>query len=246
MESGEMNSQGSTASKSAIRRPIVLIVVVIALFLAMRFLPIQQWLGNFNDWVSQMGVAGIFLFIGVYAIATVLLAPGSILTIGAGFVFGLWKGFLAASAGATLGASLAFLVARFIARDKVKAIAKRNEKFRKIDNAIGKQGAKLVFLLRLSPVIPFNLSNYFYGLTGVKFWPYVLASWIGMMPATFLFVYIGTAGKAAVSAAAGEGVMTHGWQYWTVMGLGLAATIAVTIWVTQIARNALKTDTEVR
>jgi uncharacterized membrane protein YdjX (TVP38/TMEM64 family) len=110
MESGEMNSQGSTASKSAIRRPIVLIIVVIALFLAMRFLPIQQWLGNFNDWVSQMGVAGIFLFIGVYAIATVLLAPGSILTIGAGFVFGLWKGFLAASAGATLGASLAFLV----------------------------------------------------------------------------------------------------------------------------------------
>ena len=169
----------------------------------MKFLPVQQWLGNFNDWVGQMGVAGIFIFIGVYAVATVLLAPGAILTIGAGFAFGLWKGFLAVSAGATLGASLAFLVARFIARDKVEAIAKRNEKFRNIDNAIGKQGAKLVFLLRLSPVIPFNLSNYFYGLTGVKFWPYVLASWIGMMPGTFLYVYIGTAGKAAVSAAAG-------------------------------------------
>ena len=235
-----MNSQSSAASKSAIRRLIVLIVIVIALFLAMRFLPIQQWLGNFNDWVGQMGVAGIFIFTGVYAIATVLVAPGSIFTIGAGFVFGLWKGFLAASAGATLGASLAFLVARFMARDKVEAIAKGNKKFRKIDDAIGKQGAKLVFLLRLSPVIPFNLSNYFYGLTGVKFWPYVLASWIGMMPATFLFVYIGTAGKAAVSAAGGGGAMTHGWQYWTLMGAGLAATIAVTIWVTRIARDALK------
>jgi uncharacterized membrane protein YdjX (TVP38/TMEM64 family) len=164
-----MNSRSSAASKSAIRRLIVLIVIVIALFLAMRFLPVQQWLRNFNDWVGQMGVAGIFIFIGVYATATVLLAPGSILTIGAGFAFGLWKGFLAASAGATIGASLAFLVARFIARDKVEAIAKGNEKFRNIDSSIGKQGAKLVFLLRLSPVIPFNLSNYFYGLTGVKF-----------------------------------------------------------------------------
>jgi uncharacterized membrane protein YdjX (TVP38/TMEM64 family) len=232
--------------KSAVARLIALIVIVIALFIAMKLLPVQQWLHSFNDWVGQMGVAGIFIFIGVYAIATVVLAPGSILTIGAGFAFGLWKGFLAVSAGATLGASLAFLVARFIARDKVEAIAKGNEKFRHIDNAIGKQGAKLVFLLRLSPVIPFNLSNYFYGLTGVKFWPYVLASWIGMMPGTFLYVYIGTAGKAAVSAAAGGEAMKHDWQYWSVMGVGLAATIAVTIWVTKIAGNALKAEAEVR
>jgi uncharacterized membrane protein YdjX (TVP38/TMEM64 family) len=242
----EMTANDKDVPKRAIRRLIVLIFIVIALFLAMRFLPVQQWLRNFNDWVGEMGVAGIFIFIGVYAIAAVLLAPGSILTIGAGFAFGLWKGFLAALAGATLGASLAFLVARFIARDKVEAIAKGNEKFRNIDNAIGKQGAKLVFLLRLSPVIPFNLSNYFYGLTGVKFWPYVLASWIGMMPGTFLYVYIGTAGKAAVSAAAGGEAMKHDWRYWTLMGVGLSATIVVTIWVTKIARSALKVETEVR
>jgi uncharacterized membrane protein YdjX (TVP38/TMEM64 family) len=174
-----------------------------------------------------------------------LLAPGVILTIGAGFAFGLWKGFLAVSAGATLGASLAFLVARFVARDKIEAIARRNTKFQRIDNAIGKQGAKLVFLLRLSPVIPFNLSNYFYGLTAVKFWPYVRASWIGMMPGTFLYVYIGTAGKAAVAAAGGEAVK-HGWQYWTFMSIGLVATIVVTIWVTKIARDALKKTADVK
>jgi uncharacterized membrane protein YdjX (TVP38/TMEM64 family) len=237
-----MASSDKDVPKSAIRPLIVIIIIVIALFLAMKFLPVQQWLRNFNDWVGQMGVAGIFIFIGVYAVATVLLAPGAILTIGAGFAFGLWKGFLAVSAGATLGASLAFLVARFIARDKVEAIAKGNEKFRTIDNAIGKQGAKLVFLLRLSPVIPFNLSNYFYGLTGVKFWPYVLASWIGMMPGTFLYVYIGTAGKAA---AGGEAIK-HGWQYWTFMSVGLAATIIVTIWVTKIARDALKSQSDVK
>ncbi len=231
--------------KGAIARLIALTAIVIALFLAAKFLPVQQWLRSFNDWVGQMGLAGIFIFIAVYAAATVLLAPGAILTIGAGFAFGLWKGFLAVSAGATLGAALAFLVARFIARDKIEAMARRNTKFQRIDNAIGQQGVKLVFLLRLSPVIPFNLSNYFYGLTGVSFWPYVLASWIGMMPGTFLYVYIGTAGKAAVSAAGGEAVK-QGWQYWTFMSIGLVATIVVTIWVTKIAHDALKKTADVK
>src|SRR5919108_6055673 len=123
--------------KRAIGRLGAFFAVIVALFLAMKFLPVQQWLRTFNDWVGQMGVAGIFIFIIVYAVATVLLAPGAILTIGAGFAFGLWKGFLAVSAGATLGAALAFLVARYIARDKIEAVAQRNEKFRKIDNAIG-------------------------------------------------------------------------------------------------------------
>src|SRR2546429_1336248 len=210
-------------SKSAIGRLIALLVSVIALFLAMRFLPVQQWLKSFNDWVGQMGVVGVFIFIGVYILATLLLAPGSILTIGAGFAFGLWKGFLAVSVGATLGASLAFLIGRFIARDKVEAIARRNETFREIDNAIGEEGAKLIFLLRLSPVIPFNLSNYFYGVTGVKFWPYVFASWNGMIPGTFLYVYIGTAGKGAVIVARGEAIQ-YGWQYWILLSVWCAAT----------------------
>ncbi len=240
-----MSNNKQDVPKSVIGRIVALVTIVIALFLAMKFLPVQQWLRTFNDWVAQMGTAGIFIFIGVYAVATVLLAPGAILTIGAGFAFGLWKGFLAVSGGATIGAALAFLVARFIARDKIEAIAQRNDKFRKIDNAIGKQGAKLIFLLRLSPVIPFNLSNYFYGLTGVRFWPYVLVSWIGMMPGTFLYVYIGTASKASVAAAAGGEAIKHGWQYWMFLGVGLAATIVVTIWVTKIARDALKKTADV-
>ncbi|HSS15385.1 MAG TPA: TVP38/TMEM64 family protein, partial [Candidatus Dormibacteraeota bacterium] len=234
-----MTSNNKKRSRSAIGRLVALLAIVVALFLAVKFLPVQEWLRDFNDWVGHMGTAGTLIFVIVYAVATVLLAPGAILTIGAGFAFGLWKGFLAVSAGSTLGAALAFLVARFIARDKVEAIALRNEKFQRIDNAIGRQGAKLIFLLRLSPVIPFNLSNYFYGLTGVRFWPYVLASWIGMMPGTLLYVYIGTAGKAAVAAAASGSAVKHGWQYWTLLSVGLAATVIVTIWVTKIARNAL-------
>jgi len=235
----------SRERKNAIVRFIILAAMLVVLFLAMKFLPVQQWLKNFNAWVTHMGVAGMLIFIVVYAAATVLLAPGSILTIGAGFAFGLWKGFLAVSAGSTLGAALAFLVARFIARDRVEAIAKRNDKFRRIDKAIGKQGAKLIFLLRLSPVVPFNISNYFYGLTSVKFWPYVLASWIGMIPGTFLYVYIGTASQAAVSAAASGEAVEHGWQYWTFVSVGLAATVTVTVWVTKIARDALQKTADV-
>src|SRR5260370_12898972 len=97
----------------------------------MRFLPVQQWLGNFNDSVGQMGVVGIFIFIGVYALATVLMAPGSILTIGAGFAFGLWTGFLAVSGGATLGASRALLVARLVARPQAEPLANGNDHFRR-------------------------------------------------------------------------------------------------------------------
>jgi len=233
------------AGKNASEQLVAFLVILIGLLLAAQFLPVQHWLRSFNDWVGQTGLAGIFIFIAVYAAATVFLAPGAILSIGAGFAFGLWKGFLAVSAAATLGASLAFLVARFVARDKIEAMARRNPKFRRIDNAIGKQGAKLIFLFRLSPVIAFNLSNYFYGLTAVKFWPYVLASWIGMMPGTFLYVYIGTVGKAAVLAAGGEAVK-QGWQYWTFISVGLVATIVVTIWVTTIARDALKKTADVK
>src|SRR6266550_1636641 len=240
-----MRNDVKKTGKNASEQLIAFLVILIGLLLAAQFLPVQQWLRSFNDWVGQTGLAGIFIFIAVYAAATVLLAPGAILSIGAGFAFGLWKGFLAVSAAATLGASLAFLVARFVARDKIEAMARRNPKFRRIDNAIGKQGAKLIFLLRLSPVIPFNLSNYFYGLTAVKFWPYVLASWIGMMPGTFLYVYIGTVGKAAVLAAGGEAVK-QGWQYWTFISVGLVATIVVTIWVTKIARDALKKTADVK
>jgi uncharacterized membrane protein YdjX (TVP38/TMEM64 family) len=170
-----------------------------------------------------------------------LLAPGLILTLGAGFGFGLWKGFLAVSGGATLGAALAFLVARFVARDRIEAMAKGNDKFRKIDTAVGKQGAKLIFLLRLSPVIPFNLSNYLYGLTSVKFWPYVLASWIGMMPGTLLYVYLGTVGKVGLEASKGDGHRSS--IEYVFLGIGLIATIVVTVIVTRVAKRALEEKT---
>jgi uncharacterized membrane protein YdjX (TVP38/TMEM64 family) len=217
---------------------ILFALVLIALIVASRMLPLTVWLKSFNQWVAGLGPAGVVIFIVVYVIATVLFAPGSILTIGAGFVFGLGVGVVAVSIGSVIGASLAFLISRYFARSKIEAIANKNEKFKAIDRAIGEQGWKLVFLLRLSPLIPFSLSNYLYGLTAVRFWPYVLASWIGMLPGTVLYVYLGAVGKAGFESAAGG--RTKSPLEWTFLVIGLIATLAVTLWVTKIARDAIK------
>jgi uncharacterized membrane protein YdjX (TVP38/TMEM64 family) len=237
-------SDTNASSKSNPALKIALLVgTVLVLFIASRFLPVEAWLKTFNQWIADLGAVGMVVFVFAYAAFALLMLPGSILTVGAGFIFGLGWGFAAVSVGSTLGAALAFLVGRFLARDKVHALTADKPKFESIDRAIGQRGAKLIFLLRLSPIVPFNLSNYFYGLTAVKFWPYVLASWLGMMPGTLAYVYFGTLGKAAAESATGTGEGRSPLE-WTLLAVGLAATLAVTIWVSKIARKAIK-DTEV-
>jgi len=216
-------------------------VAVIAAMIAVKFLPVGDWLKQFNDWVKTFGPLGIVLYIGLYAIATVLFLPGSILTIGAGVAFGLLWGTVAAICGATIGATLAFLIARYAARDAVSKRFGKNKKFKQIDGAVGKQGWKMVGLLRLSPLIPFNLSNYLYGLTAIEFLPYVLASFVGMLPGTLLYVYLGTVGKVGLEASKGGGGRST--LEYVFLGVGLLATVIVTIVVTRVARRALKGKT---
>jgi len=215
------------------------LVVLVALVVAARLLPVNEGLKSFNAWVGGLGPWGIAIFIGAYVLAAIFLLPGSILTVGAGFVFGLGWGLFAVSIGSTIGAACAFLISRFLARKKIEAIAGQNPKFQSMDKAIGEQGARLIFLLRLSPLMPYNIGNYFFGLTAVRFWPYVLASWLGMLPGTLLYVYLGTAGKAGLQAVSGTDAGRSPLE-WTFLGVGLLATLAVTVWVTQIARRALK------
>ena len=217
---------------------ICLGALIIVLLIAVRVLPVTDWLTRFNYWVGSLGVWGILLFILVYIFATVLFFPASILTIGAGFIFGVVSGTMIVSIAATAGAALAFLIARYLARDQIEQKVADNPRFKRIDRAIGERGAKLVFLLRLSPLIPFNLSNYFYGLTSLRFWPYVLASWIGMIPGTLLYVYLGAAGKAGLNGAASRASDRSPLEY-ALFGIGLIATVIVTIWVTRIARREL-------
>lgn len=211
-------------------------LVVLALSVASAFLPLKEWIKSLTDWVEHLGPLGFLAFIGIYAVGTVLFVPGSLLTIAAGLVFGLGLGTLVAWLGAVLGSAFAFLIARYLARSKIEEKTKHNAKFKAIDGAIGKQGWKIIGLLRLSPLIPFNASNYFYGVTAIGFWPYVLASAAGMLPGTLLYVYLGAVGKAGL----GGGAKQHNPLEYTFFGLGLVATIVVTIIVTRIARKALK------
>lgn len=215
------------------RRLILLAVVVMGLFAAMRLLPVVDWLRAFQSWVSGMGPLGAVVYGVVYVLATLLFVPGSVLTIGAGLTFGLVGGTLIVSVASVVAAAIAFLIARHLARAHVEDLARRNEKFGAIDAAIRRRGWKVILLLRLSPVIPFSISNYLYGLTPVRFVPYVLASWAGMFPATVLYVYLGVVGAAA---AAGGGRSP---AEWGLLAAGLVATVVAAVWVGRTARREL-------
>jgi uncharacterized membrane protein YdjX (TVP38/TMEM64 family) len=217
-------------------RWIGLALAVVALFVATRLLPVGDWVRAFQSWVAHQGVWGGVLYGAVYVLAVLLFVPGSVLTIGAGLVFGLLWGTVIVSAASTMAAALAFLIARHGARSRVEALAARNEKFRAIDQAVREQGWKVVALLRLSPLVPFSVSNYLYGLTPVAFAPYVLASWIAMLPATVLYVWLGAAGRAATG---GDGKGRSPLE-WALLATGLAATAVVTVVVSRAARRQLE------
>ena len=151
----------------------------------------QGWLRNALQWIDSLGAVGAIAFILLYIIATVAFLPGSILTLGAGVVFGLVLGSFYVFIGATLGATAAFLVGRYLARGWVAKKIEGNQKFRAIDRAVGREGFKIVLLTRLSPIFPFNLLNYAYGLTGVSLRDYFIAS-VGMIPGTIMYVYLGS------------------------------------------------------
>jgi uncharacterized membrane protein YdjX (TVP38/TMEM64 family) len=188
--------------------------------------------------LSGLGAWAPLAFVLGYVLATVAFVPGSILTLAAGALFGLWKGTLLAFVAATLGAAIAFLVSRHLARDLIHRRLAGDQRAAAIDRAIGDHGRKVVFLLRLSPVFPFNLLNYALGLTTVRFADYVIAS-LGMLPGTFLYVYWGKA-VGDVARLAGPNPIRGTVGYYVLLGIGLAATIAVTAIVTRAARRTLQ------
>lgn len=176
------------------------------------------------------------LFIALYVGTTVLLLPASLLTLGAGAFFGLVRGFFLVWIAASLGACAAFLVSRYLARSWVQARFEGDERFRAIDEAVGREGWKIVGLARLTPLLPFTLLNYAFGMSRVSFRDYALASSAGMIPGTAFYVYLGSvAGQAAGLA----GTRPTGVQ-WLPLILGLVALVAVVALITRIARRALE------
>jgi uncharacterized membrane protein YdjX (TVP38/TMEM64 family) len=209
-------------------------VIVVSVLLLMGALPVGRFRQALETWIEGLGMIGPTVFALVYAVATVLLLPGSVLTLTAGAIFGLWTGFITVTVGANVGAGVAFLIARYAARGKVEEMAAARPKFKAIDEAISEGGWKIVALLRLSPAIPFNAQNYLYGLTNIRFWTCVLTSFLAMIPGTFMYVYLG---HIAGAAAVGDRQRTPG--EWVLLIVGLVATIVVTKYITKLARKKL-------
>src|SRR5437870_4566433 len=234
LESGAVAQPQKTSSSVSSRWKWVLyIAVAVAVVLAVKYLHVQDWLKEALDWIGKLGPWGPVIFVGLYVVATVFFIPGSVLTLGAGAVFGVVLGSVCVSISATLGATAAFLVGRYLARDAIARKIRKNEKFATIDRAVADEGWKIVLLTRLSPVFPFTLLNYAFGLTRVKLSHYVLASWLGMIPGTVMYVYLGS----LVNIGAGHRQRTTG--EWVLYGVGLLATVTVTVFVTRLAKKAL-------
>jgi uncharacterized membrane protein YdjX (TVP38/TMEM64 family) len=198
---------------------------------------LQEMLRRTLMQINDLGSIGAIVYIALYIVATIAFLPGSIITLGGGAVYGVVLGSLYVFIGACLGATAAFLIGRYLARDWVFKKIAGNEKFRKIDEAVGKEGFKIVALTRLSPVFPFNLLNYAFGVTGVSLRDYILG-FVGMIPGTIMYVYLGNlAGSCALIGTKGQ--PTNSTVEWTMRIIGFIATVAVTVFVTRIARKAL-------
>jgi uncharacterized membrane protein YdjX (TVP38/TMEM64 family) len=192
----------------------------------------------FAAWLDRLGPLAPLVYVGGYVVATVAFVPGALPTLAAGALFGLAEGTLYAFIGETLGGIAAFLIARRVARPMVERRLVRDPRFHAIDRAVAAEGGKIVFLLRLSPLVPFNMLNYVLGVTCIRFRAYALAS-IGMLPGAALYVYYGKLAGDVTALAAGV-APARGAGYWAVLVFGLAATALVTTLLARVARRALR------
>ena len=207
-------------------------LVVLLLVGAGFVLPIRDWVQSFTDWVQKLGPIGFVAFAVAYVIAVVLILPTWILTVSAGVAFGLW-GIPLVVVSATLGAALAFLIARSALRERVRTWAQEKPLLQALDKATSVEGWKVVGLLRLSPAVPFTLQNYAFGATDIPFWHFVIPTFFGIMPGTALYVYIGTLGRAAAQS---ENLKT---SQIALFSIGLVATVIVIIVLTKKAKQML-------
>lgn len=220
------------------RRGWLLLGALIVLGAAIAFLPqLRAGLPRLLDWTRAAGPWGAVALVLAYIAACLLMIPGSILTLAAGFLYGVTAGTMLVSIGSTLGAGAAFLSGRYLARGRVERMLRRWPRFSAFNEAVSRQGFKIVLLTRLSPVFPFNLLNYAYGVTRVRFGSYLLASWLGMLPATVLFVYLGSTARDLAQLTTG-GIPPSPLRS-ALTWAGLVATLVVTIVITKLARKAM-------
>jgi uncharacterized membrane protein YdjX (TVP38/TMEM64 family) len=232
-----MKTSNSTAEPRCIERGadahlswiwLALGVLVVSLCIGWLALPLSEWAGVFQSWILGFGLWGVAIFAGAFIVATLVLAPDFPLAVAAGMVYGLWA-FPVVLTAAMIASSLAFLTARYLVRHRVQAILAKRRKFAAIDKAVSEEGWKIVILLRFSPLVPFNVQNYVFGVTAIPFGHYFCATFVGIIPGTALFVYLGALGNGS----------SGGPLVWVFFGVGLLATVVAAILVTGKAKAKL-------
>lgn len=208
-------------------------VLLTALVVAGRMLPLGDWVAAFQVWVKSIGPAGYVAYVLVYVLFCVLLLPASPLTIGAGAIFGFVTGSLVVIAGGTLGATASFLLARTALRRRVERMIAGNARFRALDRAIAREGGRIVFLVRLSPLFPFAYINFAFGLTGVRTAAYVIATFLGIIPLTLAFVYISATATEIATSGMGTARLA-------LNAAGVVLALIATAYVTRVATRAIR------
>lgn len=227
----------SDESPAARRWKAALLIALMAVLLfTLTRLPLREWIGQVEEWVTQMGALGIALFVLAYVAATMLFIPTWFFTLVAGALFGVLMGLPLVVGSALLGATGSFLLARYAVRRHVEHWFEKNNVLQAVNKALEEKGWKVVTLVRMSPLVPFGVQNYFLGLTRVDLAHYVLATVLGVLPATLLYLFIGSTGRDAMTGGSTA--------KWALLGAGIAATIAVTWIVTRAARKQLGIDSK--
>jgi uncharacterized membrane protein YdjX (TVP38/TMEM64 family) len=232
---------GNDSPRRVVLRVAILLLAGLAVYWVLRVFDARLLLRSALERIGELGPWAPLWFVLAYVIACVIFFPGVILTLGGGILFGVTKGTLLVSIGATLGAACAFLLARYFARDWVVQKFSTNQNFRAIDDAVERDGWKIVGLIRLSPAFPFIPLNFVFGLTKIPFWHFFFITWLCILPSSCLFVYLGS--LIGDIAALGNQPIATGKTKWVVSAIGLVSAIIVTGLVTRIARRALTQTT---
>ncbi|MCY4404080.1 MAG: TVP38/TMEM64 family protein [Candidatus Poribacteria bacterium] len=204
--------------KGKLIRVFVGIGVVALIYSLLRYFGITEYIDLNNvykikDWVSKFGIVAPLVYIVFYIVATLFFLPGLPITVLSGIAFGPVWGVVYVWIGATIGVSLAFLVGRYAARGLVESWISHNALFQRIDAKVEQEGWRILMFTRLTPIFPFNLQNYAYGLTNIKFPIYVLVSSIFMLPGSIAYVQIGGA------LVSGEGQLNKTLIYLSIAGV---------------------------
>jgi uncharacterized membrane protein YdjX (TVP38/TMEM64 family) len=217
-------------SRRQIVKAVVGVLLLVAVILAIRTLPVGEWLESFKSWVQGAGAIGYVLYVLAYVVCCVLVVPALALTLGAGAIFGFVAGSIVVIIGATLGATAAFLLARTVLRHRVERITSNHVKFRALDRAITAEGMKIMWLVRLSGFPPFTWVNYAFGLTGVRLRQYIVTTFFGIIPGTLAFTWAGAAGAAALSGTGNRILLI----------VTAAGAILVSVFIARIAYQAIR------